>query len=311
MKGSGVGANSSFPVPHSKVIMIKSMTGFGRGRYQSDDLVIGIVISTVNHRFTDMQLKLPEALAGSEPQVRALIQSFCNRGRINVTATLEQTQDITYELNRPMIRGYLAALDMMKREFSIGGEIDINTLASLPNVIQSVSDLSGLEESLHAGLEAALKQTLQAVVEMRAVEGRKIAREMSARLDAIEKHLGVIERDARAGLELARERLHKRIQDLAADVNIDETRLAQEVVLLAQRADISEEINRLKSHIEQYRPLLQSEEPAGRKLEFLLQEMNREATTIQSKSFSLTISKAAIDIRTEIEKLREQVQNVE
>ncbi|MBI3949786.1 MAG: YicC family protein [Acidobacteria bacterium] len=291
--------------------MIKSMTGFGRGTYQSEEFTIGVVTSTVNHRFTDIQLRLPEELAAAEPQVRALVQSYCQRGRINVTVTVEQTRDIAYELNRPMIRGYLAALDMMKNEFAISGEIDINTIASLPNVIQSVANLSGLEEALSSGLEAAFKQALQAVVEMRTVEGRGIAREMAERLDVIEKNLSIIERDARAGVELARERLQRRVHDLAADVNIDESRLAQEVVLLAQRADISEEISRLKSHIEQYRSILESEEPGGRKLEFLLQEMNREGTTIQAKSSGLAISKAAIEIRTEIEKLREQVQNVE
>jgi uncharacterized protein (TIGR00255 family) len=291
--------------------MIKSMTGFGRGSYQGENFTIGVVISTVNHRFTDIQLRLPEELAGAELQVRTLVQSFCQRGRINVTLTLERTGGVAYELNRPMIQGYLAALDMMRKEFSIGGEIDINTIASLPNVIQPASDFAGLEEALSAGLEAALKQALESVAEMRTVEGRGIAREMAERLEVIERNLGVIERDARAGLEMARDRLQRRVHDLAADTNIDESRLAQEVVLLAQRADISEEINRLKSHIEQYRALLVSEEPGGRKLEFLLQEMNREATTIQAKSSGLAISKAAIEIRAEIEKLREQVQNVE
>ena len=291
--------------------MIKSMTGFGRGTYQGENFTIGVIISTVNHRFTDIQLRLPDELAGAEPSVRALVQNLCQRGRINVTVSLEQTHDITYELNRPMIRGYLAALDMMKKEFSISGEIDINMIASLPNVIQPTGDVTGSEDALSSGLDAALKQALQSVVDMRTVEGAGIAREMSQRLDVIEKNLSIIERDARAGVALARERLQKRIHDLTADVNIDEARLAQEVTLLAQRADVSEEISRLKSHIEQYRSLLSSEEPGGRKLEFLLQEMNRESTTIQAKSSGLAISKAAIEIRTEIEKLREQIQNVE
>ncbi len=291
--------------------MIKSMTGFGRGTYHNEEITIEIVISTVNHRFTDLQLRLPDELAGAEPQVRALVQSYCQRGRVNVTVSLGQTRDVAYELNRPMIRGYLAALDMMKKEFSINGEIDINTLASLPNVIQPMSHFDGLEASLGAGLEAAVTLALRSVVEMRTVEGQGIAKEMAERLDTIEQNLSIVEREARAVLEVARERLQKRVHDLAAEVNIDENRLAQEVVLLAQRADISEEINRLKSHIEQYRALLDSEEPAGRKLEFLLQEMNRESTTIQAKSSGLNISRAAIEIRTEIEKLREQVQNVE
>ncbi len=291
--------------------MIKSMTGFGRGIYQSEDVVIRATISTVNHRFIDIQLRMPEELIGLELRVRGLIQKFCKRGRINVTILIEQMREIPYRLNRPMIRGYLAALEMMRKEFSIGGEIDINTLAALPGVIQPATDLGDLEETLAAGLEAALGQALESVVHMRAVEGREMAKEMRERLATIERHLEVIERHAHGVLELARERLQRRLQELAADVNIDETRFAQEVVMLAQRGDISEEISRLKSHIEQYRSLLESEEPVGRKLEFLLQEMNREATTIQSKSSGLPVSQAAIEIRSEIEKLREQVQNVE
>jgi uncharacterized protein (TIGR00255 family) len=216
-----------------------------------------------------------------------------------------------YELNRSMIRSYLAALQMMKDEFSIGGEVDINTLALLPNVIQPVRDVKNVEEILGTGFEQALRQALTSVVEMRVTEGQEIAREMSERLDLIEKHLEIIERQARVILVAARERLLKRLEEFKRDVDIDETRLAQEVILLAQRGDISEEITRLKSHIEQFRALLAADEPAGRKLEFLLQEMNREANTIQSKSSGLAITKAAIEIRTEIEKLREQVQNVE
>lgn len=291
--------------------MIKSMTGFGRGTYQGENFTISVIISTVNHRFMDIQLRLPDELASAEPQVRGLVQSYCQRGRINVTVSLEQTQDVRYVLNRSLIRGYLDAVEMMKREFSLGGEMEINTLMSLPNVLQPAGQAMASDEALSAGLDAALKQALQSVVEMRTVEGAGIAREMVQRLAVIEQNLSLIEREARAGLTLARERLQKRVHELAAEVNVDETRLAQEIVLLAQRADVSEEISRLKSHIEQYRSLLESQEPSGRKLEFLLQEMNRESTTIQAKSSSLTIAKAAIEIRTEIEKLREQVQNVE
>jgi uncharacterized protein (TIGR00255 family) len=224
---------------------------------------------------------------------------------------LKHAGDVTYQFNRPMIRGYLAALEMMKKEFAINGELDINTLASLPNVIQPVGDFAGLETELKSGLESALRQALQSVAEMRTIEGRAIAKEMTERLDSIARLLTGIERDARSGMEMARERLLRRVNDLAAEISIDEGRLAQEVILLAQRADINEEINRLKSHIDQYRALLSGEEAAGRKLEFLLQEMNREGTTIQSKSPGIAISKAAIEIRTEVEKLREQIQNVE
>jgi uncharacterized protein (TIGR00255 family) len=270
-----------------------------------------VTISTVNHRFADLQCRLPEELAGFESRLRALVQSFCQRGRINVTVVLERKREMLYELNRSMIRSYLAALQMMKDEFSIGGEVDINTLALLPNVIQPVRDVKNVEEILGTGFEQALRQALTSVVEMRVTEGQEIAREMSERLDLIEKHLEIIERQARVILVAARERLLKRLEEFKRDVDIDETRLAQEVILLAQRGDISEEITRLKSHIEQFRALLAADEPAGRKLEFLLQEMNREANTIQSKSSGLAITKAAIEIRTEIEKLREQVQNVE
>lgn len=291
--------------------MIKSMTGFGRGTYQNDRFTIEVVVSTVNHRFIDIQFRLPDELVAAEAQWRGLVLQYCQRGRINVSVTLKRAGEVAYQLNRPMIRGYLAALAMMKEEFSIGGELDINTLAALPNVIEPVGQLTESEPELKAGLESALKQALESVAEMRATEGRAIAQEMGERLNVIAGLVADIERDAHSNLTTARERLLRRVNELAADISLDEGRLAQEVILLAQRSDITEELNRLKSHIEQHRTLLDSDEASGRKLEFLLQEMNREATTIQSKSPAVAISKAAIEIRTEVEKLREQIQNVE
>lgn len=291
--------------------MVKSMTGFGRGTYQDDRFTIEVVVTTVNHRFVDIQFRLPDELVAAEAQARGLVLQYCQRGRINVSVTLKHTGEVAYQLNRPMIRGYLAALAMMKQEFSIGGELDINTLAALPNVVEPVAQLSTPEVELKAGLESALKQALESVAEMRATEGRAIAKEMNERLHVIAGLVADIERDAGSNLTAARERLLRRVNELAADISLDDGRLAQEVVLLAQRSDISEELNRLKSHIQQYRTLLDSDEAHGRKLEFLLQEMNREATTIQSKSPAVAISKAAIEIRTEVEKLREQIQNVE
>ncbi|MCS6803873.1 MAG: YicC/YloC family endoribonuclease [Acidobacteriota bacterium] len=291
--------------------MIRSMTGFGRGTYQNNRFTIDVVVATVNHRFLDIQLRLPDELVAAEPQVRGLVLQYCQRGRINVSVTLKHTGEIAYQLNRPMIRGYLGAVAMMKQEFSIGGELDINTLASLPDVIEPVSQSGELETELVAGLDAAMKQALESVAEMRAVEGRAIAQEMYERLNVITNLVADIERDARSNLAIARERLLRRVHELAADITLDEGRVAQEVVLLAQRSDINEEINRLKSHLDQYRALLGSDQANGRKLEFLLQEMNREGTTIQSKSPSIATAKAAIELRAEVEKLREQVQNVE
>jgi len=203
------------------------------------------------------------------------------------------------------------ALNKLKSDFSLNGEMSLELVAKLPGALQISQNFGQLDEALTAGVVAAVSQALVTLTEMRIVEGQGLVNDMSARLDVIESQLPTIESEAKRLPGIYKEKLAKRLQEIIGNVQIDETRLAQESIMLADRSDISEEISRLKSHISQMRDVIQVDDEVGKRLDFLLQEMNREANTILSKSGDLAISDAAIVIKTEVEKLREQVQNVE
>ncbi|MBV9959561.1 MAG: YicC family protein, partial [Acidobacteria bacterium] len=225
----------------------------------------------------------------------------------------ERTGEISYELNRPLISGYISALRAMQQEFNVTGEPDINVIARLPGAMQPVRD--GIDERMVAGVEQAIDDALSDLEQMRAREGEELAAEMRSRLDEIERHVPVIENAASGLVEAYRSRLQKRIAELVAregqSIELDQGRLAQEVAYLADRSDISEEIARLRSHLTQFREVVESDGESGKRLDFLLQELNREANTVLSKSTDLTIKEAGLAIKAEVEKLREQVQNVE
>ena len=209
-----------------------------------------------------------------------------------------------------MIRGYLDALKTMREEFGLAGDVSLESIARLPNVLQAAGK-NQLSDEVVQGIETALTQALTALVAMRAVEGHELQKELLARIARIEDNLKVIESNAAEITTAYRDKLQKRLAELLENISVDETRLAQEVAYLAERADVSDEIARLHSHIVQLRELLGGDGEIGKKLDFLLQETNREANTILSKASELTICDAAIDIKTEVEKLREQANNVE
>ena len=291
--------------------MIKSMTGFGQGRTEGDDFRIRVDIRSVNNRALDVHTRLPQELSSLEVTLKKQVQAAVKRGRVDVNISVEQLKPATFEINRPLVSGYLTALAELKREFGLEGDPSLELIAKLPGALQVSQDSDSLDEKLVAGAVAALSQALVSLTEMRVVEGQGLAAELSSRLDNIERQMPVIENEAARLPAVYREKLMKRLQEVAAGAQVDETRIAQEAVMLADRSDISEEIARLKSHISQMRDLVRSTEEAGKRLDFILQEMNREANTILSKSNDLAISDAAIVIKTEVEKLREQGQNVE
>jgi len=291
--------------------MLKSMTGYGQGTASGEKFAVTVDLRSVNNRNLDIHWRAPLDLASLEIPLKKLIQAAVSRGRVDVTINFTQTADTTYELNRPLIRGFLEALRTMRDEFGLAGEADLATIARLPNVLLPSTGANSLSEAVIEGIEAAMTHALTALVAMRAVEGHELQKEMLARIGRIEKNVAVIESGADGLIAAYREKLRKRIEELLDKNSIDETRLAQEVAYLAERSDITEEIARLKSHLTQLRELLGSDGEIGKKLDFLLQETNREANTILSKSSELSICDSAIEIKTEVEKLREQAQNVE
>lgn len=292
---------------------MKSMTGFGRGVVADNTFSVTIEIKTVNNRFLDVVLRLSSELSPLESVIKRQITNRLSRGRVDVFLNYERNEEINYELNRPMITGYLSALRQMQEDFQLSGEPDLNVIARLPNVLLPRKD--DLSQEFIVGIENAVNQALDDLEKMRENEGLMLKDELLFRLNEIENRLPTIENQAGTVAEEYRQRLTKRITELLArsesQIELDQARIAQEVAFLADRSDISEEIQRLKSHVEQFRQILNEEKEVGKRLDFLTQEFNREANTIASKTNNLIIKENALAIKSDVEKIREQVQNVE
>jgi uncharacterized protein (TIGR00255 family) len=292
---------------------MKSMTGYGRATVVENGFTVAVDLKTVNNRFLDVHLRMSSELASLEPAVKRRIGARLARGRVDVTVNLDRTSTIQYELNRPLIAGYVEALRTLQEEFGITGELDINSLARLPGALQTARD--GVTQEMVAGVERALDIGLDELERMREQEGAALRQEMADRISKIESLVPVLEKAAAGLVETYRLRLQKRISELlnrdGQTIEMDQARLAQEVAYLADRSDVSEEMVRLRSHLNQFREALDSPSETGKMLDFLLQELNREANTTLSKSTDLVIKEAALAIKAEVEKLREQVQNVE
>jgi uncharacterized protein (TIGR00255 family) len=292
---------------------MKSMTGYGRGMVAGDDFSVSVDLKTVNNRFLDIHLRVGSELVAIEPAIKRRISSRLARGRVDVTVSFERTAQVAYELNRPLIAGYVKALRQMQQDFGIEGVLDINVLARIPGAL--VPGRNGIDERMTAALEQAIDQALDDLERMRQQEGEALRLELADRVNKIEALVPTIEASAAGLADAYRVRLQKRINELVnrsgQNIELDPARLAQEVAYLADRSDVSEEMVRLRSHLSQFQEALNSSGETGKMLDFLLQELNREANTTLSKSTDLTIKEAALSIKAEVEKLREQVQNVE
>ena len=292
---------------------MKSMTGYGKAMVAGDDFSVSVDLKTVNNRFLDIHLRVGSELASLEPGIKKRITSRLTRGRVDVTINLERTAHLVYELNRPLIAGYVNALKQLQQDFEIAGELDINVLARIPGALQPARN--GIDERVITAVDAAVDQALDELEKMREQEGETLHAELRARVQKIESIVPTIEAAAAGLAEAYRVRLQKRIGELinrgGQVVEIDPARLAQEVAYLADRSDVSEEMVRLRSHLTQFQEALDAPGEAGKMLDFLLQELNREANTTLSKSTDLVIKEAGLAIKAEVEKLREQVQNVE
>jgi uncharacterized protein (TIGR00255 family) len=292
---------------------MKSMTGFGRGAASGDEFTVAVEIKTVNNRYLDIHLRLGQELAPMEMMIRKRVGSRLSRGRVDLTINFERTGATTYEINRPLITGYVNAMREIQQQFNLAGDIDVSFVARLPGALTPARD--SMDPLNTAGLERALDEAIDSLELMRENEGAALAEEMRMRLGKIESEVPVIEAGAAGLAEAYRQRLQKRIGELinrgGQTIDLDAGRLAQEVAYLADRSDISEELARLRSHLDQFRAAIDAEGEVGKRLDFLLQELNREANTVLSKSTEISIKDAGLAIKAEIEKLREQVQNVE
>ena len=292
---------------------MKSMTGFGRGAASGDEFTVAVEIKTVNNRYLDIHLRLSQELSPLEMIIRKRVGARLSRGRVDLNINFERTGATTYEVNRPLIAGYVSAMRDIQQQFNLSGEIDVSSVARLPGALAPARD--GLDEVNTTGLERALDEALDSLERMRESEGAALTEEMRVRVAKIEAEVPVIEAAAAGLADAYRQRLQKRVGELIARggqaVELDAGRLAQEVAYLADRSDISEELARLRSHLEQFRAAVEAEGEVGKRLDFLLQELNREANTVLSKATEISIKDAGLAIKAEVEKLREQVQNVE
>jgi uncharacterized protein (TIGR00255 family) len=293
--------------------MILSMTGYGTGSAQKDNASVSVEIKTVNHRFLDFHLRISREYQALEGEVQQMIRGALDRGRVDVNVTVQNTAASVFEINSGLLKGYLGAVGTLREEFNFQESLDLKTVLSLPGILQSRESTQTEESSavVRELLRAGIQEALNSVLRMRTQEGESLLADMRQNLAVIEENANhICELSASAAGDHL-QKLRERLEQLLPQAGIDPQRLAQEAALIADKCDISEELARLKSHIEQYRFLMDDREKAGKKLDFLLQELQREANTILSKSGSLEVSRLAIAIKTDIEKLREQVQNVE
>jgi uncharacterized protein (TIGR00255 family) len=292
---------------------MKSMTGFGRASETADNYAITVELKTVNNRFLDLNLKLPSELQSLESTLKKIISTRLARGRVDVNLQYERTGEVEFEIDQPLIAGYLSAMKRMQEQFSLSGEPDINVISRLPNVV--VQKKADPDAEFLAAVENVVNKALDDLEGMRSKEGQMLGDELLARLADIEARMPAIEKESASVADEYHARLTKRVGEMLArsdsQIEIDQARLAQEVAFLADRADISEEIARLRSHIEHFREIAADEKDVGKRLDLLTQELNREANTIASKTTNMVVKENALGIKSEIEKIREQVQNVE
>jgi len=289
------------------------MTGFGRSAVSDDKFSISVELKTVNNRFLDINLRLPGELQALESVVKKLISNRLARGRVEVNLQYDRNDDATFELNRPLIKGFLAAMKEMQDEFALSGEPDLNVIARLPNVVTTKKEEPSAE--FLAAIENSFTEAIDALEIMREKEGSLLQGELITLLDSIEQRIPTIEAHSSAVSDEFQARLTKRVNEALArtdsQIELDQARLAQEVAYLTDRAEIAEEIARLRTHIEHFRKIMAETSDVGKRLDFLTQELNREANTIASKTNNMVIKENSLAIKSEIEKIREQVQNVE
>jgi uncharacterized protein (TIGR00255 family) len=291
--------------------MILSMTGYGSASAQKDDITVSVEIRTVNHRFLDLHVRLSREYLFLEGEIQQLIRNALDRGRVEVSTTIQNTNSGAVQVNSNLVKGYLEAAARLKQEFNLGDSLDLKSIFTLPGILQNRDLLTENSEAISELASRSIKGALQGVLQMRRAEGEALRADMLRNLASVEESAVRIQELSASSAPEYMQKLQERLAQLLPSGTIDPQRLAQEAALLADRCDISEEVARLKSHIQQYHALMDGKEKAGKKLDFLLQELQREANTILSKSGNLDISRNAISIKADIEKLREQVQNVE
>jgi len=292
--------------------VVKSMTGYGRARQTLNGRDITVEVRSVNNRYLDCTVKVPRTYIFAEDTVKARVQKAVPRGKVDVFITIDAAaaDETVVAVNEPLARGYYEALTRLKDMFSLEDGLNAVTLAKFPDVLTVTKAEEDLE-SVAADICAVLDEALAAYNAMRTVEGGKLREDIAGRADTIEAVVGRVEERSPQTVAAYREKLLARMQEVLQSTTIDESRILTEAAIFADKIAVDEETVRLRSHLSQLRTMLESDQPIGRKLDFLIQEVNRECNTIGSKCNDLTIAQDVVNMKAEVEKIREQVQNIE
>lgn len=294
--------------------MIKSMTGFGRGEHSDGKRSITVEIKSVNHRYGDINVKMPRRYSFAEEAIKSTVKKYISRGKVDVSISVENLteDDVTIRLNTMVAKQYLDNLNELRNQFDVYGDVSLQFLATLPDVMKAVPDVED-EEEIKKAILVPVQMAAENLDSMRKVEGEKLAEDLLMRGELICDYVSKIEERSPKVTVAYTEKLRERIKELiGSNVTIPEDRILLEAAIFADKSSITEELVRLNSHMIQLRNIIEkSNQPTGKKLDFLVQEMNREANTIGSKANDIEITSLMLEIKAEIEKIREQVQNIE
>lgn len=292
--------------------MIKSMTGFGRSEIVKGNRKISVEIKSVNHRYLEAGIKMPKKLNIFESRMRDLLKKYATRGKIDIFINYEDDSEsqVNLKFNQNIADEYMAIFNNMSEKYNLKNDMTVGGLARFPEVI-TMDEVQEDEEELWHFIEEAMKAALEQFVNTRILEGENLKKDLLGKLDHMEELVAFVEKRSPEIMKEYRSKLESKVKELLGDTTIDESRIATEVIIYADKICVDEETVRLRSHIEHARKCLNEDGGIGRKMDFIAQEMNREANTTLSKANDIEISNAAIDLKTEIEKVREQIQNIE
>ena len=292
--------------------MIKSMTGYGRSQQTIGDRDILVEIRSVNHRYYEFSARVPRNMGYLEEKLKSYIKDSISRGKVEVLVTINNVngKDETISVNVNVAQGYIDALRTANSTLMLPDDLTLSQLARLPDVFTVVKTIDD-EEEVWQAVKTVTQQAVDNFIHMRTVEGQKMFEDINGRLDSIEGMVAIVEEASPKTVEAYRNRLYEKLSEVLESKDIDEARIVTECAILSEKLAVDEETVRLKSHIAQFRELIHSEEPIGRKLDFLVQEMNREVNTTGSKAQDITITRTVVEMKSELEKIREQIQNIE
>ena len=292
--------------------MIKSMTGYGSAKGSVEGLSITVELKSVNNRYLDASVRLPRSFLFAEEAIKSAVQKHISRGKVDVFVTVDssETADVSVKINEPLLRGYLEALRRIADDYGLPDDVTALAVSRFPEVLTvEKKDLDA--EAISAGITAITEQALQDFDAMRLREGEKLRDDVLGRLQTIDALVAKVEAESPKTVADYRARLEAKMAEVLGSAGIDESRILTEAAIFADHIAVDEETVRLRSHMSQLRTMIGGNSPTGRKIDFLIQEFNREANTIGSKANDLDLSRIVVDLKAEIEKVREQVQNIE